>query len=97
MNRVFLGSGFGAIFYVRQTTVPPQKFWLTSHPEPRIWILRGARFGYYAGSEGGHESRRNPIVGVVKLNNRSEKSGWIDVSIPRQSLPRMQPFLVPKT
>jgi hypothetical protein len=27
-----------------------------------FWILWGARFGYYAGWKGGHESRRNPGV-----------------------------------
>jgi hypothetical protein len=31
-------------------------------PNHKLWILRGARFGYYAGCKGGHESRRNPRV-----------------------------------
>ena len=42
-----------------------------SQPEPsrsrlvlhhKLWILRGARFGYYAGWKGGRESRGNPRV-----------------------------------
>ena len=35
--------------------------------------------------------------GTVKLNNHSEKLAGIDVQIPAHSLPRTQPFLVPKT
>ena len=37
-----------------------------------------------------------PQDGVVKLNNRSAKSSRIDLWRRRQSLPGMQPFLVPK-
>jgi hypothetical protein len=38
-----------------------------------------------------------PRDGTVKLSNHSEKFAAIDVQMPSQSLPRPQPFLVPKT
>jgi hypothetical protein len=40
--------------------------------------------------------RLKATVGAVKLNNRSAKSSRIELWRRRQSLPGMQPFLVPK-
>jgi hypothetical protein len=53
----------------------------------------GANFLISAASD---QPTLEPQDGVVKLNNRSAKSSRIDLWRRRQSLPGMQPFLVPK-
>ena len=74
----------------------PRRAWarylLRNRPELGAEVRTGDRAAAAAGPPSPERS-----MGVVKLNNRSGKSGRIDVSILQPSLPRMQPFLVPKT